>query len=98
MQIVLSISVFLLTPIQIQFFVEKILILQKRRSGRNVKRKRYVEAVDLSFSGDEEDGEAVRQSKKNQQIVELTVSNFALWNILITDFLAKTGDWRVTAQ
>jgi len=49
--------------------------LQKRRSGRNVKRKRYVESVDLSFSGDDEDGEVMRQSKKNQQIVELSVSS-----------------------
>lgn len=43
-----------------------------------MKRKRYVESVDISFSGDDdEDGDfPQRSSKKPERIVELNVSRF----------------------
>lgn len=50
--------------------------LQKRRSGRNVKRKRYTESIDVQFSGDDDETDFLPQEtlRKPEPIVEMNVS------------------------
>nr|XP_018669889.1 chromodomain-helicase-DNA-binding protein 7 isoform X2 [Ciona intestinalis] len=45
--------------------------LIERRSGRNVKRKRYTETMDLAFSGDDEDAIIPEVTEKKHQLVEM---------------------------
>ena len=48
---------------------------QKRRSGRNVKRKRYTESIDIQFSGDDDNEfQLLPGNKTQQQIAELKVN------------------------
>ncbi|XP_076818794.1 uncharacterized protein LOC143464735 isoform X2 [Clavelina lepadiformis] len=46
-------------------------LIEKRRSGRNVKRKRYVESVDLPFSGGEDDSDSAPAEPRKTQIVQI---------------------------